>query len=180
MKNNKLKIRIIAALIMTALISTGCANNDTVNEGTTNEKLGIISEEIHVSANVLKVAKEKVQKDFEINSDQFPNYGYTNWRIVSLEDNFTYDNLDGMKVVLYQLNYEFFSESPENIIIAGGMYITEDHWVMPSYPNSNYLIFQQEDDTLSFLESVMINDSSPGTPLFTDDLLQVLKKNKAD
>lgn len=58
--------------------------------------------------------------------------------------------------------------------MAGGMTIQDDNWVMPSYPNSNYLIFQEENDELSFLESVMINDATPGTELFTDDLLRVL------
>ena len=89
-------------------------------------------------------------------------------------------NLDDMKLVLYQLNDEFLSQSPENVVMAEGITITEDNWVMPSYPNSNYLIFQEENDELSFLESVMINDSTPGTQLFTDDLLRVLKQTKAD
>ena len=64
--------------------------------------------------------------------------------------------------------------------MAGGMTITEDNWVMPSYPNSNYLIFQEKNGELSFLESVMINDSTPGTQLFTDDFLRVLKQPKAN
>ena len=85
-----------------------------------------------------------------------------------------------MKLVLYQLNDEFLSQSPENVVMAGGMTITEDNWVMLGYPNSNYLIFQQENDKLLFLESVMINDSTPGTQLFTDDLLHVLQQTKAN
>lgn len=169
----------ISAVIITALISTGCSINNTENKEATNEKIGIISEEMNVPAMVLNAAKEKVQEDFELHTKDYPDYGYTNWRIVSLDYNYTYENLDDMKLVLYQLNYEFLSESPENIVMAGGMYITEDDWVMPSYPNSNYLIFQQEEDTFSFLESVMINDASPGTQLFTDDLFHILK-NKAD
>ena len=180
MKNSKLAIQMIAAVIIIAIISTGCAVNDTVNEETIDDKIGIISEEMDVSDIVLEAAKEKVQKDFDLATEQFPDYEYTNWRILSLDYNYTYEDLNGMKVVLYQLNYEFLSQSPENVVMAGGMTITEDHWVMPGYPNSNYLIFQEKNDKLSFLESVMINDSSPGTQLFTDDLLRVLKQTQAN
>jgi hypothetical protein len=54
------------------------------------------------------------------------------------------------------------------------MYITEDNWVMPGYPNSTYLIFQQEGDKLTFLQSIVENDCTPGTQIFTEDLLQIL------
>ena len=180
MKNIKLAIQMIAAVMIMAIISTGCAVNDTTNEETIDDKIGIISEEMDVSDVVLEAAREKVQKDFDLATEQFPDYGYANWRILSLNYNYTYEDLDGMKLVLYQLNYDFLSQSPENIIMAGGMTITEDNWVMPSYPNSNYLIFQEKNGELSFLESFMINDSTPGTQLFTDDLLRVLKQPKAD
>ena len=69
---------------------------------------------------------------------------YANWRILSLNFNYTYEELDDMKLVLYQLNDEFLSQSPENVVMAEGMTITEDNWVMPSYPNNNYLIFQEK------------------------------------
>ena len=180
MKNIKLAIQMIAAVMIMAIISTGCAVNDTANEETIDDKIGVISEEMDVSDVILEVAREKVQKDFDLATEQFPDYGYANWRILSLDHNYTYEDLDGMKLVLYQLNYEFLSQSPENVVMAGGMTITEDNWVMPSYSNSNYLIFQEKNGELSFLESVMINDSTPGTQLFTDDLLRVLKQTKAD
>ena len=180
MKNIKLAIGMIAVVILIAMISTGCTANDPANEENIDNKIGIISEEIDVSDIVLEAAKEKVQKDFDLATEEFPDYEYTNWRIQSLEYNYTYEDLDGMKLVLYQLNYEFHSQSPENVVMAGGMTIQEDNWVMPSYPNSNYLIFQEENDELSFLESVMINDATPGTELFTDDLLRLLNQTKND
>ncbi len=58
--------------------------------------------------------------------------------------------------------------------MVGGMYITEDNWVMPGYPDSTYLIFQQDGDRLKFLRSIMENDCTPGTELFTEDLLRIL------
>lgn len=42
------------------------------------------------------------------------------------------------------------------------------------YPNNTYLIFQQEDDRLGFLEFVMLNNSYLGEQLFTDDLQRIL------
>ena len=81
MKNIKLAIQMIAAVVIIAIISTGCAVNDTTNEETIDDKIGIISEEMDVSDVVLEAAKEKVQKDFDLATEQFPDYGYANWRI---------------------------------------------------------------------------------------------------
>ncbi len=175
MKEYKFYIRIIGIVMIMALISAGCAVNDSEKAGTPNDEIGIVLDGIDVPELVLKSAKEKVQRDFELAVEEFPNYEYTNWRIEALDYDYTYEELDGMELDIYQMNYEFFSEAPENIEVAGGMQITEDHWVTPGYPNSTYLIFQKEDDELSFIESMMINDSSPGEQLFTDDLHRVLK-----
>lgn len=175
MKDYKIYARIIGIVIMIALICGGCAFNDTEKEGRSNDEIGIVFDGIDVPDIVLKSAREKVREDFDMATKDFPNYGYINWRIKSLDYNYTYEEFDGIELVIYQLNYEFLSESPENIVLAGGMNITENNWVMPNYPNSTYLIFQQEDNRLGFLESVMINDSYPGEQLFTDDLQRILR-----
>ena len=180
MKNIPLSMRFISTVLVIAMILTGCAAIDSEKEETIDPIIGIVSEDIDVSETVLDAAKEKVQQDFDLATEHFPDYGYTNWRILTLDYKYTYEDFQDMKLVIYQMNYEFLSKSPENIVMAGGMEITEDNWVIPGYPNSNYLIFQQQDDTLSFLESIMINDSSPGTQLFTDDLHRALKQTKAD
>ena len=52
------------------------------NEETIDDKIGIISEEMDVSDVVLEAAREKVQKDFDLATEQFPDYGYANWRIL--------------------------------------------------------------------------------------------------
>lgn len=103
-----------------------------------------------------------------------PENGYINWRIESLDYSYTYEDLDGMEIIIYQMNYEFLSETPENIIMAGGMYITEDNWVMPGYPNSIFLIFQQEENSLSYIDTIMINDSIPGAETFANDVKRIL------
>ena len=181
----KLK-KIILGTIMTMIIMVLCAGcigaEDNKNSAkTTNnvintkvnhssDKIGFVMEGIDVPEVVLDAVKTQV----EINRADHPNYNYVNWRIENLTYSYTYDDLNGMQLTIYQMNYEFLTESPESIMLAGGMYITEDNWVMPGYPNSTYLIFQQEDNTLTFLQSIVENDCTPGTQLFTEDLLQIL------
>jgi hypothetical protein len=81
-----------------------------------------------------------------------------------------------MRLAIYQMNYELRTESPDSVVLAGGMYITEDNWVMPGYPNSTYLIFRQDGDKLRYLQSIVENDCAPGTQLFTDDLQEILAR----
>lgn len=169
----------IVAVAFVVLFCVGCSSLDRTDETSTDGEIGIVLEGIDVSDSVLEAAKKKVQNDFEIAQEDFPNYAYTNLRTESLDYNYTYENFEDMELVIYQMNYEFFSESPENIVFAGGMYKTEDGWIMPSYPNSNFLIFQKEDGELSFIESIMVNDAAPGSQLFTEDLQRVLMQSKS-
>ena len=152
--------------------TTNNATNAQVNHS--SDKIGFVMEGIDVPEVVLDAAKTQVEQLFEINRTDYPDYNYVNWRIENLTYSYTYDDLNGMQLTIYQMNYEFLSESPESIVLAGGMYITEDNWVMPGYPDSTYLIFQQDGDRLKFLRSIMENDCTPGTELFTEDLLRIL------
>lgn len=137
------------------------------------EKIGYIMAGKDVPEIVLSAAREQVEKLFEINKAEYSNYNYTNWRIERLAYSYTYDDLEGMKLVIFQMNYELLSESPEEIMPVGGMYITEDNWVMPNYPNSIYLIFKQDGEELIFLHLIVENDCVPGNQLFTEDLLRI-------
>lgn len=185
----KLK-KIIMGTIMTMMIMVLCAgcigaednknpakttNNATNTEvNHSSDKIGFVMEGIDVPEVVLDAAKTQVEQLFEINRADYPDNNYVNWRIENLTYSYTYDDLNGMQLTIYQMNYEFLTESPESIMLTGGMSITEDNWVMPGYPNSTYLIFQQDDDKLIFLRSIVENDCTPGTQLFTEDLLQIL------
>ncbi|WFA09056.1 hypothetical protein [Tissierella sp. Yu-01] len=162
MKRFKLLTNVV---LIIAILSVGC---------TSTKEVGIVLDGIDVPDAVLTAAKNRVQIVFDMDLEEYPDYGYINWRIESLDYSYTYEDLDGMQIVIYQMNYEFLSESPENIILAGGMYITEDNWVMPNYPNSTFLIFKQEDDSLISLGTVMINDSIPGEETFTEDIRRII------
>lgn len=100
--------------------------------------------------------------------------GYSNWRIESLAYVYTYEDLDGMKLQVYQLNYEFLAEEPEKVTSVGGMTVDAEVWVVPEYPDSNFLIFRQEGEELSYLTSLFENDCFPGDEVFTSDLRQRL------
>lgn len=158
-------------LVLIMVLGVGCINAE--NKVPTDQT-GLVMEGIDAPKVVLDATKSQVEQFFNNNRMDFPDYNYTNWRIEKLVYSYTYDNLNGMQIAIYQMNYEFLSESPENVVLAGGMYITEDNWVMPSYPNATYLIFKQEDDQLTFLQSIVENDCTPGTQLFTEDLQQIL------
>lgn len=185
----KLKTSIIDTIMVMIIIilSVGCSrtpqnNNliETTNNVTNTEEkiptdeIGLVMDGIDVPEVVLEAAKSHVEQLYEVNRKDYPDYNYVNWRIENLTYSYTYDDLNGMQIVIFQLNYEFLSESPEIIAITGGMYITEGNWVMAGYPNSTYLIFQQDNDKLTFIQSIVENDCTHGTQLFTEDLLQIL------
>lgn len=128
----------------------------------------------NIPENVLDIAKQIVTESFTENKLMFPAYNYVEWRLKNLTYSYTYEDLKGMKLVIYQMNYEFLSDSPEKIRLVGGMYITQDNWVMPNYPNATYLIFNQQDGKLSFQHVLLQNDCQPGDPLFTEDLVNSL------
>lgn len=99
---------------------------------------------------------------------------YRNWRITSLEQVYTYDDLDGMTLQIYCMNYEFLATDPETVVLAGGMTMDADGWVTPEYADCTYLIFEQVEDTLFYRTFLMENDCFPGDELFTADLTQIL------
>lgn len=176
MKNPKVYIPAVIAVIIIAAVCAGCTSDGNVKGSNSADEIGIVMDGIDVPEDILEAAKSEVGRIFERHREDFPDYGYVNWRIENLKYSYTYENLDGMRLVIYQMNYEFLSESPKNVVLAGGMYITTEGWVMPGYPNSTYLIFRQDGDKLVFLRSIVENDCEPGTQLFTEDLRRVLSE----
>ena len=135
----------------------------------------IVAENVDVPEIVLDHAKELVAEWFVWAQTEFPDYGYANWRIELLTHCYTYKDFEGITLQIYQLNYELLSEQPENVMLAGGMSITEDGWVTPDYSNSRFLIFQQNGDDLTYLTYLFENDCYPPDEVFTDDLRNQLE-----
>lgn len=124
---------------------------------------------------VCDAAVEQVQEEFDKNKTSGEYYESTkpeavwhalDWRIEDLRHSYTYEDFDGMKLDIYVYNVKFLSDNPENMLLAGGMYITDDGWYCPDYDSSRYLVFEGE----KFICAIGSNDSEPGTDLFTSEL----------
>ncbi|MBQ7942511.1 MAG: hypothetical protein IJ326_00440 [Lachnospiraceae bacterium] len=99
---------------------------------------------------------------------------YSDWRIEDMRYAYTYDDFEGKKLHIYRFNFECLAKNPDEILLAGGMSIDEEGWVVPEYPNSNYLVFEVQGDKLIYLTHIFENDCFPGDELFTSDLKQRL------
>ncbi len=119
-------------------------------------------------------AEELVSQWYQDAAAENPDYHYSDWRVESLEYAYTYDDFDGMTLLVYRINYEFLSETPDDVVLAGGMTVTDDGWVAPSYPDCTYLIFRQDGSEPTLLKTMMENDCAPGDDLFTSDLRRAL------
>ncbi|MCD8069464.1 MAG: M56 family metallopeptidase, partial [Lachnospiraceae bacterium] len=97
-------------------------------------------------------------------------YSYLDWRISSLELSCTYENLDGADYEVWLMNYEFLVDDPDAVVLAGGMAMDSEGWLTAGYPNSEYLIFEKQGDTLVFVTAAMINDSTPEQEGFIEDI----------
>jgi hypothetical protein len=130
---------------------------------------------IDVPDNVSMTAKMIVTKTFNEDKLQYSEYEYVDWRISNLIHSHTYEDIKGMRVVVYQMNYEFLSNSPQKIQLVGGMRITDDNWVTPIYRDATYLVFFLQDGKLNFKNVLIQNDCKPGDPLFTEDILKMFE-----
>ncbi len=137
---------------------------------------------IHVPKAVMEAAEDWALRDYirtrdyigSQNADTYPWSNYTDWRIESLEHVYTYEDFDGMTLLVYQMNYEFLAEDPDNVLLAGGAYIDENGWGVPDYGNSRFLIFKKDGEVLSHLIDLFENDCRPGDEIFANDLRQML------
>lgn len=110
-------------------------------------------------------AKNYVQEQFELYGE-----GYSDWRIEDLRYQYTYDDFNGMKLQIYRFNYEFLANKPDEVELVGGMEMDEEGWVVPGYPNSHHLIFEEKDGKLEFVGKFGANDCYPGDEIYTSDL----------
>ena len=110
----------------------------------------------------------KVIEDLMFESNIYsPENNYSEYRLDDLLYSYYDDDLD---ITIYSMNYSFKSLTPEDIIYAGAMHLMEDGWIVPTYPNSHYLIFRED----SYLGHFFINDATPESPLFKEELKQFL------
>lgn len=143
---------------------------DTLSETEPSESQGSVTADADVPDIVLEEAQAWTVEEYEYSKRIRPGNHYIDWRIESLAHCYTYEDFQGMVLQVYRMNIEFLSEQPEDVFLVGGMTMTEDGWVVPNYPNSRYLIFRQDGDTLTFLTRMFENDCEAGDETFTHDL----------
>lgn len=179
-KRNGVMILICAVIMVICLgVFIGCSvsGSDRPSQSKLNEanrQVGIVMEGIDVPDVVLQQAKDLVSQWYKDAQTDFADYAYSNWRIEQLTHCYTYDDWAGMTLQIYQLNYQFLSDEPENVTLAGGMSITEDGWVTPEYSNGRFLIFMSE-ETFTYLTCLAENDCYPPDAVFTEDLRNQLE-----
>lgn len=160
-------------VVIVVLFATSAKKEESVSDHDTK---GIVAEGIEVPDVVLNAAKQITEQKYADMEEGI----YSNWKIEALSYVYTYDNIDEMALHVYQLNYEFLADNPDEILLAGGMTIDEDGWVVPEYADSTFLIFKQGNEEMSYLTVLFENDCSPGTDAFTDDLKQKLEIDESE
>lgn len=70
---------------------------------------------------------------------------YDDWRIRSVTGP-VYEEVAGLRVEIWRLDYQLHTTTPENVLLAGGRYLTEDGWLSAGYPDCDYFYFQMNED----------------------------------
>ncbi|MDE7323314.1 MAG: hypothetical protein K2N73_11465 [Lachnospiraceae bacterium] len=187
-KINKRQLACVIACAVNMGMLSGCAAADS---GGLDAAFIMARTDSSENMNEMDSSAMRETQDSEVNGDVVPDIvkrkaeeiveqrflsgkqrgdSYLDWRIESLGHVYTYDDFNGMILQVYCLNYQFLSENPEELLLAGGMSVVEDGWVNTEYENSNYLIYRQDGDSLSYMDIMFENDCYPGDETFTSDM----------
>lgn len=121
----------------------------------------------NVPAEVLSAIGEDVKGKYEqflLNLDDWPiaagNSGmpeFDGWRVENLEGPFEND-IRGVRVEIWRVNYEYHADDPvkAEYMLVGGMYVTEDGWLCPTYSNCTYYVFILDEQGNRRLGTVMM------------------------
>lgn len=123
---------------------------------------------LNVPAAVVEKAKEHALSIYEGRSDYGGMGELDDWRVESFSG--PYQTAVGeLTVESWSFNYELHTTTPDEVVLAGGRYITEDNWVSPGYPGCDWLIFlRNSDGSLTYLWNDMMNDMGPGSPRYDE------------
>ena len=147
------------------------------------EPEGILPDDLDVPLGVKAAAVGFVQDELDLWNDPEGSYSdrclpgsFDNWRVSNLESAYEYRDLEGYDAIaVYRLDYWLHTTAPEAVALAGGMDLTEDGWLLPTYRNCTYLYFTGSGDWPLHLFTQMENDCQPGDELFTQDLVNALQ-----
>jgi hypothetical protein len=140
--------------------------------------LGIIPDTINAPDFALEVAVDWAKGDFEgyrdigVAAQKELGAAFDNWRLEYIEHAYRYDD---MSIEIYRFEWRIHTTTPDKIMLAGGMELSEDGWLLDTYPGSWYLLFGYRDGELMFLTVMMANDCAPGDEAFTQDMLNRMR-----
>lgn len=95
---------------------------------------------------------------------------FDHWRIEGIETCYDAKALGELTVDVYRVDYRLHTTTPERVVLAGGMELDEEGWLLDTYPESTYLVFLLNYSTPHHFVT-MINDCAPGSALFDETLL---------
>ena len=152
----------------------------------------------YVPADVLDAAKTYAAQRFQQDAPEgimIPGHGEYNeetgrWDWVEDPDRAAHfdrvriENMDGpwlktcrdIDIEVWRINYEYHTTTPEEAekVLVGGMYLTEDGWLCPTYSNCTYLFFQAEGEERSLLTIAMENTFGPDSERFDEEIESIL------
>ncbi len=130
-----------------------------------------------VSEVYLTAEKERLEADSEKKMDSqdvmsLPEYD--DWRVDYFAGPYVY-SYGGATVEGWWFNYELHTTTPEDVVLAGGRYLTEDDWVSPGYPGCDALFFEVKDGSYRLLHSGMYQES-PESYYMSEQVLQMMEE----
>ena len=96
------------------------------------------------------------------------------WRVESFDGPYTY-SYGGATVEMWQFNYELHTTTPGDVVLAGGRYMTEDHWVSPGYPGCDALFFEVKGGEYRYLNCRMVQES-PESQYVNEQVLLLMEE----
>lgn len=142
------------------------------------DPVGIVNQGIDVSETVLDAAKEYVQEQYrhfarlhgERPGVPTPAF-YDNWRIEGITAAYEGKRLGEYTASVYRLDYRLHTTTPEIVrnYLVGGIDLDEEGWLLPTYPDSTYLVFILNYSTPHHFVT-MINDCAPGSEQFDQNI----------
>ncbi|MBD5549848.1 MAG: hypothetical protein HDQ96_01535 [Lachnospiraceae bacterium] len=166
---------IILAAVICCIVAAVCFLTSPKEEG---ESISYTEETAAYMVEVQARAEQYAKEAYQAVLDSPSNYDYTDWRVKYWEHCYTYDDLEGKTYELYRFDYEFLSASPEDVVLAGGMSISGDGWVVPDYPDSKYIVLEKDGEQREFVSVLFENDCMPGDEMFSEDLLAAVREKE--
>lgn len=128
----------------------------------------IVDIQSNVPETVLAQAEKAAELAYEKAREAYPDYALSDWRIQYACMHWFYA-IDGQAYTLYNMNCEFYSRAPWNIVLGHGDYVTEESWFALAENCGIYLLAQdQSGECLGYL-------TADENEIYSEDFIQRLR-----